>query len=110
MPALDRGVFPELLTPFTLRAFGAFYLAIAIAVIPLLWARGSSTFLTHAYGSYALLVLITAAAAFFIEQFDFAARPTQAIYIGVYLAVAVVVGSYLVRYGTGATGKNPEAS
>jgi hypothetical protein len=110
MPALNRGVFPELLTPFTLRAFGAFYLAIAIAVIPLLWARGSNTFLTHAYGSYGLLVFITAAAFFYIEQFDFAARPTQAIYIGVYLAVAVVVGAYLVRYGTGAAGKAPEVS
>jgi hypothetical protein len=79
-------------------------------VIPLLWARGSNTFLTHAYGSYGLLVFITAAAFVFIEQFDFAARPTQAIYIGVYLAVAVVVGAYLVRYGTGAAGKAPEAS
>ncbi len=108
MPALDRGVFPEPLTPFTLRAFGAFYLAIAIAVIPLLWARGSDTFLTHAYGSYGLLVLITAAAVVFIDQFDFAARPTQAIYIGVYLAVGAVVGAYLARYGTGAAGKTQE--
>jgi hypothetical protein len=108
MPALNRGVFPELLTPFTLRAFGAFYLAIAIGVIPLIWARGSNTFLTHAYGSYGLLVLITAAAVFFIGQFDFAERPTQAIYLGVYLVVGLVVGIYLLRYGTG-TGKTPEA-
>jgi len=105
MPALDRGVFPEPLTPFTLRAFGAFYLAIAIALIPLLWAHGRNTFLTHAYGSYSLIVLITAAALVFIGQFDFAARPTQAFYIGVYLAVGAVVGAYLVRYGTGAAGK-----
>ena len=31
MPALNRGIFPEILTPFSLRAFGAFYLCIALA-------------------------------------------------------------------------------
>jgi hypothetical protein len=102
MPGLNAGIFPERLTPFSLRAFGAFYLALAVAVIPLLFARGLDNVLTHGFAAYGLIVLITAAALVFIGQFDLAARPTQAIYIGVYLLVGATVGVYLVRYGTGA--------
>src|SRR5262245_28857598 len=58
MRGLNAGIFPEVLTMFTLRAFGAFYLALALCVIPLLWARGQSNLLTHGYAAYGLLVLI----------------------------------------------------
>lgn len=102
MRGLNRGIFPELLSPFSLRAFGSFYLALALAVIPLLVARGFGNLLNHAFAMYALLVLIVAAAFVHIGQFDFANRPTQLTYIGIYLAVGFVVGSYLLRYGTGA--------
>jgi hypothetical protein len=37
----------------------------------------------------------------FIGRFDFAHRPTQFIYIGIYVLVGAVVGVYLLRYGTG---------
>jgi hypothetical protein len=102
MPALNAGIFPERLSPFSLRAFGAFYLALALSVIPLLWARGLDNALTHGFAAYGLIVLITVAAFVFIGRFDFAARPTQAIYIGIYLLVGAVIAIYLIRYGTGA--------
>jgi hypothetical protein len=101
MRGLNAGIFPEVLTPFSLRAFGAFYLALALAVIPLLWLRGRSNVLTHGFAAYGLIVFITAAAFVNIGKFDFAARPTQMVYIGIYLLVGSVVGIYLVRYGTG---------
>jgi hypothetical protein len=101
MRGLNAGIFPEVLTPFSLRAFGAFYLALALAVVPLLWVRGRGNVLTHGFAAYGLIVFITAAAFINIGKFDFAARPTQMIYIAIYLLVGTVVGIYLVRYGTG---------
>jgi hypothetical protein len=101
MRGLNAGVFPEQISPFSLRAFGAFYFALALAVIPLLWTRGIGNLVSHGYAMYALLVFITVAAFVFIDRFDFVGRPTQAIYIGIYLIVAIAVGMYLVRYGTG---------
>jgi hypothetical protein len=102
MRGLNAGIFPEQISPLSLRAFGAFYFALAIAVIPLLWARGIGNLVSHGFAMYALLVFITVAAVVFIDRFDFVGRPTQAIYIGIYLAVALAVGGYLMRYGTGA--------
>ena len=102
MRGLNAGIFPEQISPFSLRAFGAFYFALALAVIPLLWVRGIGNLVSHGFAMYALLVFITLAAVVFIDRFDFVGRPTQMIYIGIYLLVAVAVGVYLARYGTGA--------
>jgi hypothetical protein len=102
MRGLNRSIFPELLSPFSLRAFGSFYLVLALTVIPLLIVRGLGNLLNHAFAMYALIVMITVAAFVHIGQFDFANRPAQLTYIGIYIAVGVVVGIYLLRYGTGA--------
>jgi len=101
MRGLNRGIFPELLTPFSLRAFGAFYLALALAVIPMIAQRGMGNLVIHGFTMYALIVLITLAAIIYIGQFDFVHRPTQAIYIGIYVLVGAVVGVYLARNGIG---------
>ena len=101
MRGLNATIFPEVLSPFTLRSFGAFYLSIALGVVPLLITRGVGNLLNHGYASYGALVFITVAALAFIGRFDFAHRPTQFIYIGIYVLVGAVVGVYLLRYGTG---------
>ncbi len=74
MRGLNAGIFPEVLSPFNLRAFGAFYLALALAVVPLLFARGIGNLVSHGHAMYALLVFITLAAFVFIDRFDFAGR------------------------------------
>jgi hypothetical protein len=102
MRGLNASIFPEQLSPFSLRAFGAFYFSLALAVIPLLWTRGMGNLVNHGFALYGLLVFITVAAFVFIDRFDFVGRPTQLIYIGIYLLVGAIVGVYLVRYGTGA--------
>ena len=107
---LNATIFPEPMSMFTLRAFGSFYLAISIAAIPLLFARGRKNVLSHGYALYGLLVFITIATAVFIGHFDFAGRPTQLIYPGVYVTVAIVVGFYLLRYGTGSAEQQSTAS
>lgn len=104
MRGLNGGIFPEHMSMFTLRSFGAFYLALALAAFPHLLLRGRDNLLTHGFAQYGLIVLITLAALVFIGQFDFAARPTQLIYIGIYVLVGAIVGFHLVRQGTGTGG------
>jgi hypothetical protein len=69
--------------------------------VPLVVAPGVAPGLNHAYAFQGLIVFITIAALVFIGQFDFAARPTQLIYLGVYLIVGLINGVYLLTLGTG---------
>jgi hypothetical protein len=61
-PATNAGVFPELLSLFTLRSFGAFYLSLAVGALPLLWNRHNAAMLHYAYAAFGLVVMITLAA------------------------------------------------
>ena len=98
---LNASIFPERLSMLSLRSFGAFYLALTIGVVPFLIMPGLGNALAHALAFQGLVVIITLAAAVFIDEFDFSGRPTQAIYFAVYLLVGVINGLYLVRYGSG---------
>jgi|GEM_PF-450604 len=97
----NAGIFPELMSLFTLRSFGAFYFSLALGVIPLLWAKSRQSYLSHGFLSSGLLLFITLAAFVYLRIFDFATRPSQMIYIGIYLVVGGVVAFLLWRYGTG---------
>ena len=99
---LHGGIFPEILTPFSLRAFGAFYLSVALGPLTLLVVRGVDSALTHMYLSWGLILFITLAALAFIGVFDLAGRPGQWIYLGIYVAVGLVTAIYMLRGGTGA--------
>jgi len=99
---LHGGIFPEILTPFSLRAFGAFYLSVALGPLTLLIVRGVDSALTHMYLSWGLILFITLAALAFIGVFDLAGRPGQWIYLGIYVAVGLVTAIYMLRGGTGA--------
>lgn len=89
--APEQSVFPEPLSAFTVRAFGAFYLSLAIGALPLIWARSMRPVLTYLWGGLALIVPITAAALVNLDRFDFDAHPRQALYIGAYGAAAIGV-------------------
>jgi hypothetical protein len=84
-------VFPEPLSAFTLRAFGAFYLSLIVGALPLVWARSMPPVLAFFWGGLALLVPIAAAAFFFWDRFDFGTHPLQLVYIGSYLAALAAV-------------------
>lgn len=88
--ALDTTVFPEPLTPFTLRAFGAFYLALAIGALALLPVRVVRPTLSYGLAGMGLVTLITITIPVFWEVFDFAAHPLQALYVVAYVGVLVV--------------------
>jgi len=100
-PGTNGGIFPEIMSVFTLRGFGAFYLSIALGVIAFLWEKNLSTFLTHAIASYGLIVFITLAALVYIRLFDFVARPGGLAYFGAYLIVGIFFLIEFRRSGTG---------
>jgi hypothetical protein len=103
------GIFPEVLPPFTLRAFGAFYLSLMIGASPLLRDRSVRVFLNHGFVSYGLIIFITAAALAYINEFDFIDRPGGLGYWGAYLFVGVVFAISFWRWGTGAPAEAREA-
>jgi hypothetical protein len=94
-------VFPEPMSPFSLSSFAAFYLALSLSALPLLWARDRHTLSHHGYASYGLVVIITVATFVYIDRFDFAARPLGLLYIGAYVLVGLFSGFYLLKYGDG---------
>jgi hypothetical protein len=100
-PGTNGGIFPEIMSLFTLRSFGAFYLSLAIAAIPLIWEKSLKTLLHHAVASYGLIIFITIAALAYLRLFDFVARPFGAVYIGIYVLVGTVTAIVMWKNGTG---------
>jgi len=101
-PGTNGGIFPEIMSPFTLQSFGMFYLTLALAVIPYLWNRNLNAILHHSIASYGLIVFITIAAFAYMRLFDFAARPGGVLYFIAYLAVGIPLIFVFRNLGTGA--------
>jgi hypothetical protein len=89
-------IFPEIMSAFTLRSFGAFYLALALGAIPLLFTRSLDSLLHYSVASYGLIVIILLAAVRFAGLFDFAAHPYRLAYWGAYIVVGMAVGAGLI--------------
>jgi hypothetical protein len=100
-PGTNADIFPELMSLFTLRSFGLFYLSLALAAVPLLWERNLNTLLSHGFAAYGLIVFITAAAFVYLPLFDFAANAGGLLYFGAYLAVGVPLFFVFLLFGTG---------
>jgi hypothetical protein len=101
-PGTNADIFPELLSLFTLRSFGLFYLSLALAAVPLLWEKNLNALLSHGFAAYGLILFITAAAFVNIPLFDFAAQPGGLLYFGAYLIVGVPLFFVFLFFGTGA--------
>lgn len=99
-PGTNGGIFPEVMSPFTLRSFGAFYLALALAAATLWITLRFESFLPFIYAEFGLIVAITLAAIWNIRLFDFAGRPGGLAYIGVYLIVGAATLILMLIYGT----------
>jgi hypothetical protein len=100
-PGTNGGIFPEVMSLFTLRSFGVFYLSIALSVIPFLWDRSIKAILTHSIASYGLIVFITIAAFVYLRLFDFASKPGGLLYFAAYLGVGIPLLFIFRKYGTG---------
>jgi hypothetical protein len=100
-PGTNGGIFPETMSPFTLRSFGMFYFSLALAVVPFLWYRSLQALLHHASASYGLIIFITLAAFLHLDLFDFTARPGGLMYFFAYLIVGIPLLFIFRKYGFG---------
>lgn len=101
MPGTNGGIFPEVMSLFTLRSFGMFYLALALGVVPFLWHKNRNAILNHSLAAFGLIVFITIAAFIYIGLFDFVSRPGGALYFLAYLIVGIPLLFVIRRFGTG---------
>lgn len=100
-PGTNGGIFPEIMSPFTLRSFGVFYLSLALSVVPFLWDENLDTLLTYGLAAYGLIVFITLAAFVYIGLFDFVARPGGIVYFAAYLIVGIYFLLLFRKFATG---------
>ena len=97
----NGGIFPEVMSAFTLRSFAVFYFAVTLAVIPYLWDKNLNSLLHHSVASYGLVVIITLAAFAYLSLFNFAERPGGLLYFGAYFSVLIPLPFVFRRFGTG---------
>ena len=94
--AAQRGFVPEAMTLFSLRAFAAFFLALAAMGIAVFPARAVDTYVVLARTGLYLSVPITIAALLNLGLFDLGSRPGGILYLGAYLVVDVGLSLALV--------------
>lgn len=94
--ATEGGFVPEKMTLFTVRAFSAFFVAIAGASASLLALNRIPMILDFGRAGLYLIVPITIAALVNLSLFDFAARPGGLVYLGAYVVVGLGVVVILV--------------
>jgi hypothetical protein len=98
-----RRVFPERISPFTIRAFGAFFGSLAIGALALVPNRSLRAVYAFAVGGMGLIVPILAATFVYLSVFDLGAHPFQLAYIGAYVVVGVVTAWFVIRFSGGAS-------
>jgi hypothetical protein len=91
-------IFPEDLSLFTVRAFAAFYLALAIGIAALLLRPGVGSAVMLGIAGIALIIPILLAAALHFGAFDFAARPLGILYLAAYVVVLVPAVLFVARH------------
>ena len=97
----NGGIFPEVMSLFTLRSFGVFYFTLGIAVIPYFWDKSLNAILNHAIASYGLIIFITVAAFMYIQLFNFTEHPGGLLYFAAYLVVGIPLLFIFRKYGIG---------
>jgi hypothetical protein len=97
----NGGVFPEIMSLFTLRAFAAFYLSLSVSAAIGLRERNLQTLLNYGFSSSMLVIAITAAIFVYFHLFDFVAHPGQLIYVGAYFLAGIPLTITIIREGTG---------
>ncbi len=96
--AADGTVFPEKISAFTIHAFVAFSLALAVGGFAwLFFSPNAQALITFVRDGLALLILLTLATLANLGQFDFAARPGGLIYLSAYI-VALITFALILGY------------
>lgn len=99
--ATNGEIFPEIMSLFTLRSFGAFYFSLTLGMVPLMFEKNREPLLNYAFLAMGLIVIITVAAVAYLHLFDFIRHPVGMLYFAAYIGAGVVVLYLLWKYGTG---------
>jgi hypothetical protein len=94
-------IFPEVMSLFTLHSFGAFYFSLAVGMVPVLFEKDYTPFLSYAFLAFALIVMVTIAAFVYLRLFNFSQHPFGTVYFGAYLLAAIVSIYFFWKQGTG---------
>ena len=94
----EEGIFPEPLTLFTVRAFAAFFAAICLSALPLIWARNLTPMFSYGLAGIVLIIPILIAAFVNLDKFDFSGRPSGILYVGAYVFTLVFTAWGLWHY------------
>lgn len=94
----EGGIFPEPLTLFSVRAFAAFFAAICLSALPLIWARNLTPLFSYGQAGWVLVITILSAAFVNLDKFDFGGRPGGILYVGSYLFTLIAVSWGLWYY------------
>lgn len=94
--ATARGeIFPEPMSPFSMRAFSAFLFSIGLAQAAVLLSRSVAPYLDLGWAGLYLVVPITLAALLNLALFDFAGRPGGLLYLLAYVVVGIILAFVL---------------
>lgn len=88
--AVGGRVFPEGMSPFTVRSFGVYFLALVLGALVVARRRTVGPLIGHMEGGIGTTTPILLAALLHLGVFDLAARPGQWIYLGSYAAVLAI--------------------
>jgi hypothetical protein len=96
--AVGGHVFPEDMTPLTVRTFGVYFLTLVLGAVAVVVVRRLTPLLAHMEGGIAITVPILAASLVYLDVFDFGAHPGQWIYLGAYVAFLLVAVPTVIHY------------
>lgn len=94
----EGGLFPEPLTLFSVRAFAAFFAALCLSAVLLIWSRNPTSLFSYGLAGMALMVPVLIAAFANLDKFDFSSRPGGILYIGAWVVTLVVTAWGLWHY------------
>lgn len=94
--AAARGqIFPEPMSPFSLRAFSAFLFSLAAAMGATMLSRTLAPYLALGWAGIYLIVPITLSALLNLSAFDFTGRPGGLLYLLAYVVVGIILAVVL---------------
>jgi hypothetical protein len=94
----EGGIFPEPLTLFSVRAFAAFFAALCLSAVLLIWSGSLNSLFSYGLAGLALIVPVLIAAFANLDKFDFSSRPGGILYLGAWVLALVVTAWGMWRY------------
>jgi hypothetical protein len=96
--AVGGSIYPEDMSPFTVRSFGVYFLTLVLGVLVVARRRTLGPLIGHIEGGLGITAPILLAALLHLRLFDLAAHPGQWIYLGSYTVVLVIGVPTVVFY------------